>query len=171
MRKCGLGRHRVPVSQMEGGLYRKTGNSSKNSSELKVFNNNRSSSYYLLNAHSLPSTKCMRLHLILIIAPRDIILVLHVKTLRFSSLDIRPSGQTEEGAESGPKLVVELIPMFFFIILSLHRDDEGVSRSLGSVCGENVLRFILHQKFPLLELSITFKNKKSLHSCFLIKSL
>ena len=72
-----------------------------------------------------------------------------MKKIRFSSLDICPGGQTEKEAESGPKPVVELIPMFFFIILSLCRDDERVYRSLGYVCREIALRDFTSEVSPI----------------------
>lgn len=65
-------------------------------------------------------------------------------------------------------LVAELLFIPFFIILSPHRDHEGVSTSLDSVWAEYFKRFILHQKFPS-ELGVRFENENSLHPCFLIK--
>lgn len=129
----------------------------KTLSQLIVFYNNNKSNYYFLNAHSLPSTTYTKLHLILIIGPRDVILVIHMKKVRFSSLHICSGGETEKGAESGPK--PWLIPIFFSITLSLHRDDEGVYRSLGSVCRVIILRDLFYIRNYYLSSALYFRIK------------
>lgn len=74
-----------------------------------------------MNAHSLPSTVYIGLHLILRIAPRDRCYPCSAykrKTIISSSaVNICSVSQSEEGAESGPKPVAELLPMPFFALL------------------------------------------------------
>lgn len=125
----------------------------KTLSELIVFYNKNKSNYYLRNAHSLPSTTYTKLHLILIIAPRDVILVIHMKKVRFSSLHICSGGETEKGAESGPKPVVNTHILLY--IVSTQGWWRSIQVSWFCLLSDYFKRFILHQKL-LFELSIIF---------------
>lgn len=88
----------------------------------------RATIYWMLTL--MPRIVYTRLHSILITAPRDRCYPCstYKKNLSSSSVDTCSGFQSEDGAESEPKPVFELLAMPFFIILFPHRDHEGVSR-------------------------------------------
>lgn len=102
----------------------------KYSSDLKVFYNN---SYYLLNAHFLQSTIHTRLHLIFIIAPRDVIFVIQMKKTKVQLTAYLPrwpkwGGSRTRAPNSGWANTHVLL---YFIILSLSRMMKGYLRLLA----------------------------------------